>query len=69
MDEIYTLTVYTQNGAINYQVRASTPNFKDDLLAALERGATIVDTVDGSTLIINPLQATAIEISAYIPPD
>lgn len=68
MAEIYTLTIYTQSGAIDYQVKASTPNFKADLIEALTQGVVSVDTVDGSTLIINPLQATAIEISEHIPP-
>lgn len=68
MGEIYTLTIYTQGGAIDYQISATTPNFKDDLITALEGGCVTVDTLEGGTLLINPLQAVAIEINETTPP-
>lgn len=68
MGDIYTLTIYTQNGIIDYQVEATTPNFKDDLIAALTSGCVTVDTLDGGTLLINPMQAVAVEINDTTPP-
>ena len=56
------ITIYTNGGAINYQLIETTANFKKDLIAALEAGSVTVDTIDGASLIINPLTAAAIEI-------
>ena len=56
------ITIYTAGGAVTYTLRDTTDDFKDKFTAALEQGTVTVETVVGSALIINPLNAAAIEI-------
>ena len=56
------LTIYTAQGAIVYTINKTSENFIEVLASALERGYVAVDTVEGSRLIINPLNVAAIEI-------
>ena len=56
------LTIYTAQGAIVYTINKTSENFIEVLTSALERGYVAVDTVEGSRLIINPLNVVAIEI-------
>ncbi len=56
------LTIYTAQGAIVYTINKTSENFIEVLTSALERGYVAVDTVEGSRLIINPLNVAAIEI-------
>ena len=64
------VTVYTGQGAITYSVKAASDNFIEAFLSAIEKGIVSVETVDGATLIINPLNAAAIEVGKEedIPP-
>ena len=59
------IIIYTTEGMVSYVLRATTNNYKHDLTAALENGTTTVETIDGSSLIINPLNAVAIEIREH----
>lgn len=56
------LTIYTAQGAITYMVKKTSDDFTDILTKAIESGYVSMETVEGSTLIINPLNAAAIEI-------
>ena len=56
------LTIYTAQGAIVYTINKTSENFIEVITSALERGYVAVDTVEGSRLIINPLNVAAIEI-------
>lgn len=56
------IIIYTAGGIVSYVLRDTTKDYKRDLTAALENGTTTVETIDGSSLIINPLNAAAIEI-------
>lgn len=56
------LTIYTAQGAIVCTINKTSENFIEVLTSALERGYVAVDTVEGSRLIINPLNVAAIEI-------
>lgn len=56
------LTIYTAQGAITYTVKKTSDDFTDILTKAIESGYVSMETVEGSTLIINPLNAAAIEI-------
>ena len=56
------ITIYTTAGAVTYVVRDTCDNFKEKLTAALEQGTTTVETIEGSNLIVNPLNAAAIEV-------
>jgi len=63
------ITIYTGQGAITYEIKATCDNFTEVLVAAIEKGIVSVETTDGSTLVINALQASAIEIrTSDIPP-
>ena len=57
--------IYTAEGMVSYVLRNTTKDFKKDLVAALESGTTTVETIDGSSLIINPINAAAIEVKEY----
>jgi hypothetical protein len=56
------LIIYTSQGAITYAVKKTVDNFVEVLTKALESGYVSVETVEGSNLVINPLNVAAIEI-------
>ena len=56
------LTIYTAQGAIAYTIHKTSDDFTELLTAALEKGYVAVDTIEGSRLVINPLNVAAIEI-------
>lgn len=56
------LTIYTAQGAITYMVKKTADDFTNVLTKAIESGYVSVETAEGSVLIINPLNAAAIEI-------
>ena len=56
------LTIYTAQGAITYTVKKTADDFANVLTQAIESGYVSVETAEGSVLIINPLNAAAIEI-------
>ena len=56
------ITIYTAQGAIVYTINKTSDNFIEVLTSALERGYVAVDTVEGSRLIINPLNVAATEL-------
>ena len=56
------ITIYTSQGAITYTVLKTCDNFIEALTSALEKGYVSVDTTEGSRLIINPINAAAVEI-------
>ena len=57
------VTIYTAGGAVTYTLRDTTDDFADDLANAIAEGNVIkATTADGSLLVINPLNAAAIEI-------
>ena len=56
------IIIYTSQGAITYTVKKTVDNFVEVLTKALESGYVSVSTLEGSSLIINPLNVAAIEI-------
>ena len=56
------IIIYTSQGAITYTVKKTVDNFLEVLTKALESGYVSVETVEGSSLVINPLNVAAIEI-------
>lgn len=56
------IIIYTSQGAITYTVKKTVDNFVEVLTKALESGYVSVETVEGSSLIINPLNVAAIEL-------
>ena len=59
------IIIYTTEGMVSYVLRDTINNYNHYLTAALENGTTTVETIDGSSLIINPLNAVAIEIREH----
>lgn len=56
------VVAYTQNGAISFLVTATIDNFEERIAEALEQGTVILDTVEGSKLVLNAINVVAIEI-------
>ena len=56
------LTIYTAQGVITYTIHKTSDDFTELLTSALEKGYVAVDTIEGSRLVINPLNAVVIEI-------
>ncbi len=62
MREICELIVYSNTAAIPYLVEVTIEDFQERLAKALEDGTVVLDTVEGSKLILNALNVVAIEI-------
>lgn len=60
------LIIYTANGALTFEVEATTDNFQDTLAEALEGGTVVLDTTDGSRLVLNAINVVAIEIREVV---
>ena len=58
------LTVYTMAAALEFTVYATTDDFQERLAEALEIGTVILDTIEGTKLILNAINVVAIEIHA-----
>ncbi len=62
MSEICELTIYTSSSALQFNVVVTCDNFQDTLADALENGTVVLDTVEGSRLILNAINVIAIEV-------
>lgn len=56
------VVIYTQSGALSFEVIASTNDFEERLASALEQGTVLLDTVDGSKLVLCAINVVAIEV-------
>lgn len=54
--------IYTQNGGLSFEVIASAKDFEERLASALEQGTVILDTVEGSKLVLCAINVVAIEV-------
>ena len=54
--------VYTQSGALSFEVIASGIDFEERLAAALEQGTVLLDTAEGSKLVLCAINVVAIEV-------
>jgi len=63
MSNICEVVIYTSNAALSFNVAATTSDFQNKLAAALEEGTVILDTVEGSKLILNAINVVAIEVN------
>lgn len=61
-NKICELTVYTMAAALEFTVYATTDDFQERLAEALENGTVILDTIEGTKLILNAINVVAIEI-------
>ena len=46
--DVCELVVYTQNGAVTFQVKATADNFEDRVAEALEEGTVILESSNSS---------------------
>lgn len=56
------IIIYTTDKALSFQIIETTPDFQSTLAEALEQGTVVIDTVEGSRLILNAINVIAIEI-------
>lgn len=63
----YELTIYTAQGALSFVVVGNGESFVDDLIMAIDNGTVVLDTTDGTRLILSAMNVVAIEI-AEAPP-
>lgn len=62
MSYICEVLIYTSNAALSFNVVATTSDFQERLAAALEEGTVLLDTVEGTKLILNAINVVAIEV-------
>ena len=58
------ITIYTHDSALEFDIKTTCDNFQDTLADALENGTVILDTVEGSRLILSAINVVAIEIQS-----
>lgn len=56
--------IYTSSGAMSFNIVVTADDFQERLANALEEGTVILDTVEGSKLILNAINVVAIEVNA-----
>lgn len=64
MRRVCEVIVYTSQAALSFNVEATVEGFQDKLAAALEEGTVILDTIEGTKLILNAINVVAIEVHA-----
>ena len=62
MSKVCEVIIYTSNSALSFNVEATTTDFQERLASALEEGTVILDTVEGTKLILNAINVVAIEV-------
>lgn len=66
MSKVCEVIIYTSNEALSFNVEATTEDFQDKLASALEEGTVILDTIEGTKLILNAINVVAIEVHAAV---
>ncbi len=67
MSKVCEVIIYTSNAALSFNVAATTDDFQGRLAAALEEGTVLLDTIEGSKLILNAINVVAIEVNTAKP--
>lgn len=62
--DVCELVVYTQSGAVTFQVKETADNFEDRVAEALEEGTVILELVDGGKIILCAINVVAIQVRA-----
>lgn len=60
--DVCEVIIYTQSGALSFEVLSSGNDFEERLAGALEQGTVLLDTVDGSKLVLCAINVVAIEV-------
>lgn len=56
------IVIYTQNGAIPFEVEVTTSDFQERLAEALEQGTVMLSLADGGKLVLCAINVVAIEV-------
>lgn len=56
------IVIYTQNGAIPFEVEVITNDFQERLAEALEQGTVMLNLADGGKLVLCAINVVAIEV-------
>lgn len=56
------LVIYTNTAALEFTVFVAINDFQERLAEALENGTVVLDTTDGTKLVLNAINVVAIEI-------
>ena len=62
MSKVCEVIIYTSQAVYSFYVEATTTDFQERLAAALEEGTVLLDTVEGTKLILNAINVVAIEV-------
>lgn len=62
MKEVIEIVICTDSAALSYFVEEEEEDFVEQIANALEEGTVVLDTVEGSKLILNAINVVAIEI-------
>lgn len=54
--------IYTSGAVISFDIIITANDFQERLAAALEDGTVILDTAEGSKLVLNAINVVAIEV-------
>ncbi len=60
-----TIVIYTQNGALQFEVLMTINDFEDRLASAIEQGTVVLDLADGGRLVLSPINVVAVEICRH----
>lgn len=63
MSDVCEIIIYTISAALSFNVKATTEDFQERLAGALEEGTVILDTVEGSKLILNAINVVATQFA------
>lgn len=56
------IVIYTTGGALTFDVVPTVDNFQEVLSESLEAGTVVLDTVEGSQLVLSAINVVAIEV-------
>ena len=56
------IIIYTESAALSFNVKVTCEDFQERLANALEEGTVVLDTTEGSRLILNAINVVCIEI-------
>lgn len=62
MSKACELIIYTESAALSFNISVTTGDFQERLASALEEGTVVLDTTEGSRLVLNAINVVAIEI-------
>lgn len=63
-NDVCEIVVYTQSGAVTFEVKATADNFEDRVAEALEQGTVILELAAGGKVILCAINIVAIEVHA-----